>query len=202
MQERLAGGCQTDVAAVTVKEPDSELIFEPAYLLAERRLRDVESLGGTSEVQLLGQRDEVVDEPQVQPLHRQSLLIGWQVVLDIAPTAQHRVCPRDAQFDDREVVHIPDGSPTTTTRPTLSRKASRRMIDVAIAQAIDMSVPVTVVVVDESGVTKELMRMDGAPLVSVQTAINKAYAAAAIGMPPAEGFRRSCTSRRLVASRR
>jgi glc operon protein GlcG len=58
------------------------------------------------------------------------------------------------------------------------------MVDVAIAEAIDMSVPVTVVVVDESGVTKELMRMDGAPLVSVQTAINKAYAAAAIGMPP------------------
>ena len=33
-----------------------------------------------------------------------------------------------------------------------------------------MSVPVTVVVVDESGVTKEMLRMDGAPLVSVQTA--------------------------------
>jgi glc operon protein GlcG len=33
-------------------------------------------------------------------------------------------------------------------------------------------------------VLKELVRMDGAPLVSVQTAINKAYAAAAIGMPP------------------
>jgi glc operon protein GlcG len=45
-------------------------------------------------------------------------------------------------------------------------------------------VPVTVVVVDESGVMKEMLRMDGAPLVSVQTAINKAYAAAAIGMPP------------------
>jgi glc operon protein GlcG len=45
-------------------------------------------------------------------------------------------------------------------------------------------VPVTVVVVDEAGVTKELVRMDGAPLVSVQTATNKAYAAAAIGMPP------------------
>lgn len=47
-----------------------------------------------------------------------------------------------------------------------------------------MAVGVTVVVVDESGVTKEMLRMDGAPLVSVQTAINKAYAAAAIGMPP------------------
>ena len=29
-----------------------------------------------------------------------------------------------------------------------------------------------------------MTRMDGAPLVSVQTGINKAYAAAAIGMPP------------------
>jgi uncharacterized protein GlcG (DUF336 family) len=58
------------------------------------------------------------------------------------------------------------------------------MIDAAVAEAESMSVPVTVVVVDESGITKEMLRMDGAPLVSVQTAINKAYAAAAIGMPP------------------
>jgi len=47
-----------------------------------------------------------------------------------------------------------------------------------------MSFAVTVVVVDESGVVKSMTRMDGAPLVSVQTGINKAYAAAAIGMPP------------------
>ncbi|MGZ4331756.1 MAG: GlcG/HbpS family heme-binding protein [Solirubrobacteraceae bacterium] len=79
---------------------------------------------------------------------------------------------------------MPDVSPMTATRPTLPRKASRRMVDAAIAEATQMSVPVTVAVVDESGVTKELLRMDGAPLVSVQTAINKAYAAAAIGMPP------------------
>ena len=69
-------------------------------------------------------------------------------------------------------------------RPALSATASRHMIDAAIGEAAAMSVPVTVVVVDESGVTKEMVRMDGAPLVSVQTAINKAYAAAAIGMPP------------------
>ena len=43
-----------------------------------------------------------------------------------------------------------------------------------------MRVPVTVVIVDESGVLKELCRMDGAPLVSVQTVMSKAYAAAAI----------------------
>jgi glc operon protein GlcG len=70
------------------------------------------------------------------------------------------------------------------TRPTLSSAAARLMVDAAVAEAESMSVPVTVVVVDESGITKELLRMDQAPLVSVQTAINKAYAAAAIGMPP------------------
>jgi uncharacterized protein GlcG (DUF336 family) len=69
-------------------------------------------------------------------------------------------------------------------RPTLSSEASRLLIDAAVAEARKLSVPITVVAVDESGVTKEMLRMDGAPLVSVQTAINKAYAAAAIGMPP------------------
>src|SRR5215831_5428653 len=70
------------------------------------------------------------------------------------------------------------------TRPTLSEATGRSMLDAAIAEARSMGVPVTVVIVDESGVLKQMTRMDGAPLVSVQTAVNKAYAAAAIGMPP------------------
>jgi uncharacterized protein GlcG (DUF336 family) len=74
------------------------------------------------------------------------------------------------------------------SRPTLTDRASRRLVDAAVAAAKAMSVPITVVTVDESGVTKGLLRMDEAPLVSVQTAINKAYTAAAIGMPPDEFF--------------
>jgi glc operon protein GlcG len=77
-----------------------------------------------------------------------------------------------------------EGGTAFTTRPTLSAAASRLLIDAAVAEAESMHASVTIVVVDESGVTKEMLRMDGAPLVSVQTAINKAYAAAAIGMPP------------------
>jgi uncharacterized protein GlcG (DUF336 family) len=61
-------------------------------------------------------------------------------------------------------------------------------VEAAVAEAGRGSIPVTVVTVDESGVTKEMCRMDGAPLVSVQTALNKAYAAAAIGMPPDEFY--------------
>ena len=69
-------------------------------------------------------------------------------------------------------------------RPTMSAELSRRVIDATVAQAAAMAV----VTVDESGVLKELRRMDGAPLISVQTAVSKAYAAAAIGMPPDEFY--------------
>lgn len=79
---------------------------------------------------------------------------------------------------------MPEVNPEPTMRPTLVAEVSRQMLDCAIAEATRMSVCITAVTVDESGVIKELVRMDGAPLISVQTAINKAYAAAAIGMPP------------------
>jgi uncharacterized protein GlcG (DUF336 family) len=65
----------------------------------------------------------------------------------------------------------------------MSTEAAARAIAAGVAESTRMSVPVTIVVLDESGALKELRRMDGAPLVSIQTAINKAYAAAAIGMP-------------------
>jgi uncharacterized protein GlcG (DUF336 family) len=81
-------------------------------------------------------------------------------------------------------VFMPDEGARSTMRPTISAEWAGQMIDAAVTRAQSMSVSVTVVVVDESGVLKGMLRMDGAPLVSVQTAINKAYAAAAIGMPP------------------
>jgi uncharacterized protein GlcG (DUF336 family) len=77
------------------------------------------------------------------------------------------------------------GSPL---RPTLSAAEARRIVDDAVSEAMAMAALVSVAVVDESGVIKEFKRMDGAPLVSVQTAMKKAYAAAAMGMPPDEFF--------------
>jgi glc operon protein GlcG len=77
-----------------------------------------------------------------------------------------------------------DGDVALGTRPTVTDMASRLLMEAALGEAERESLAVTVVVVDESGLLKRLVRMDGAPLVSVETAINKAYAAAAIGMPP------------------
>lgn len=56
------------------------------------------------------------------------------------------------------------------------------------------------VVVDEGGSLKARRRMDGAPLVSVQTAHNKAYAAAAIGMAVDDFFEAIKTDPAAVAS--
>jgi uncharacterized protein GlcG (DUF336 family) len=63
-----------------------------------------------------------------------------------------------------------------------------------------MGVPVTVVVVDDGGNLKAMRRMDGAPLVSIKTAQNKAYAAAAIGMAVDEFFEAIKTDAAAVAS--
>ena len=49
-----------------------------------------------------------------------------------------------------------------------------------------IAVPVTVVIVEESSVLKDVCRVDGAPLASIKTAVSKAYAVTAIGMPPDE----------------
>jgi uncharacterized protein GlcG (DUF336 family) len=85
-------------------------------------------------------------------------------------------------------------------RPSLSTQGARTLVDAALGEAAAMSVAVTVVVVDESGVLKALHRMDDAPLVSVQTAVNKAYAAAAIGMPPDDFYQAIQADGAAVAS--
>ncbi len=46
---------------IAVEEPRPELFLEHANLLAERRLRHVQTHGGTAEMQLLGQHDEIAD---------------------------------------------------------------------------------------------------------------------------------------------
>ena len=79
---------------------------------------------------------------------------------------------------------MPGSAATGASRPTVSAADAASMLGAAVAEAGTMGVPVTIVVVDESGVLKAMVRQDGAPLVSIETATNKAYAAAAIGMPP------------------
>jgi glc operon protein GlcG len=77
---------------------------------------------------------------------------------------------------------------TRVSKPMLSADAARACVDAALAKAGEMGLAVTVVVVDDGGTPKALERMDGAPLVSVETARLKAYSSAAIGVATDDFF--------------
>ena len=55
------------LALGAVEELDPELVFELPDLMAERRLTQIQPLGGAAEVQRLGQRDDVAKVTQLHP---------------------------------------------------------------------------------------------------------------------------------------
>jgi uncharacterized protein GlcG (DUF336 family) len=70
----------------------------------------------------------------------------------------------------------------TFDRPSVSTELAKAMIDAAEKKAADMGHPFVIAIVDDSGVLKAFSRMDGAALLSVQIAQDKAYTAAGFGL--------------------
>lgn len=71
----------------------------------------------------------------------------------------------------------------TVTRLSITQSASDRLIEAATAKAAEIGVPMVISIVDESGALKAFRRMDGAALLSVDIATNKAYTAVSFGIP-------------------
>lgn len=71
----------------------------------------------------------------------------------------------------------------TVTRLSITQAASDRLIDAATSKALEIKVPMAISIVDEAGNLKAFRRMDGAPLLSVDIATNKAYTAVSFGIP-------------------
>ena len=71
----------------------------------------------------------------------------------------------------------------TQTKHSITTEAADVLIAGGVAAAIEIGVPMVVAVVDESGVLKAFRRMDGAALLSVDIAQDKAYTAVSFGMP-------------------
>jgi uncharacterized protein GlcG (DUF336 family) len=65
---------------------------------------------------------------------------------------------------------------------TITAEFAQELIDAAAAKATEIGVPMVIAVVDHDGTLKAYRRMDGAPLLSVDIAQNKAYTAAAFGL--------------------
>ena len=68
-------------------------------------------------------------------------------------------------------------------KASISTEAARRLIAAAEAKAAELGKPFVTAVVDDGGVLKALSRMDGAPVLSVQVAQDKAYTAVGFGLP-------------------
>ncbi|WP_203362870.1 heme-binding protein [Bacillus sp. REN10] len=71
---------------------------------------------------------------------------------------------------------------------TISRNLATRMIEAAVDKAKELGISVNVAVVDNGGHLIAFTRMDHAPLLSVDIAQNKAYTAAAFGLPTHEWY--------------
>ncbi|HEU0114625.1 MAG TPA: heme-binding protein [Thermomicrobiales bacterium] len=77
----------------------------------------------------------------------------------------------------------PQAGADTTMRATLTLDGALRMIEAARAKATELNVPMVIVVVDDSGLLKAFVRMDGAGVGSIDLATGKAYTAAAFRTP-------------------
>ena len=70
----------------------------------------------------------------------------------------------------------------TFERPSVTTELARAMIEAAERKAAELGHPFAIAIVDDGGVLKAFSRMDGAPLLSVQVAQDKAYTAVGFGM--------------------
>lgn len=71
----------------------------------------------------------------------------------------------------------------TVSKQSVSAELAQKMIAAGAAHATANGGTFTIAICDESGVLKALHRMDGAALISVQIAQDKAYTAVGFGIP-------------------
>src|SRR6185312_2860820 len=114
LEHRGSGIGQGDLARGPVQQVDAELLLELANLLADRGLGDVEALGGTAEMQLLGDGDEI---PQVPKLHGVSFLRSFSATVPLRDALVHTIAPektiRFAATPFRQTLPTDPGSPTS-----------------------------------------------------------------------------------------
>ncbi|QIG78887.1 GlcG/HbpS family heme-binding protein [Stakelama tenebrarum] len=73
-------------------------------------------------------------------------------------------------------------SAKTITKSSISAALAADVLRAAEAKATEIGTPMVIAIVDESGVLKAFSRMDGAAMLSVEIAQDKAYTAVSFGM--------------------
>ncbi len=76
----------------------------------------------------------------------------------------------------------------TFQKSSITIEAAHRLIAAAEDKARELKIPMVITVVDSDGTLKAFSRMDGAALLSVQLAQDKAYTAISFGMASHEWY--------------
>ena len=74
------------------------------------------------------------------------------------------------------------------TKKSIAGETAKRLIEAGEAAARELGVPMVIAIVDESGILKAYSRMDGAALLSVGIAQDKAYTSVSFGIATHEWF--------------
>jgi uncharacterized protein GlcG (DUF336 family) len=74
------------------------------------------------------------------------------------------------------------------TKQSITLSAAEKMIAAGKEKASEIGVPMAIAVVDESGTLKSFVRMDGAQLLGVEIAQNKAFTCAGFGLATHEWY--------------
>ncbi len=73
--------------------------------------------------------------------------------------------------------------PVTVIQYSLTWQATQAALAAAVAKAEELGVKVNIALVDSAGVLAGFLRMPGAPLHSVEIAVDKAYTSVSFGLP-------------------
>ena len=73
--------------------------------------------------------------------------------------------------------------PTSFEKSSITLEAAHQAVAAAAAKAVEIGVPMAIAVVDPDGTLKAFSRMDGAALLAVRVAQQKAWTAISFGVP-------------------
>lgn len=79
-----------------------------------------------------------------------------------------------------------EGAPTTASRATLTAAGAMKVLDAAWHKSLEIGVPINISVCDAAGNELAFLRPDGAPLLSMGIARDKAYTVAAFNGVPTD----------------
>jgi uncharacterized protein GlcG (DUF336 family) len=71
----------------------------------------------------------------------------------------------------------------TIVKHSIDAEAAEKAVAAAAKKATELKLKMCIAITDETGDIKAFLRMDGAPKLSIDIALNKAYTAASFSMP-------------------